>query len=176
MQIKYRHITLMEVHKINDIDASQYIGRAWRDCCGKNELVEINYNDLSWPNGIDYHHKNLIRTIEKNGIAIGAFDENDQMLGFVTVNNDVFGNKARHVLLDQLYITKEHRNKGIGKQLFKCAVEAAKRFEVEKILICAGSAEETIAFYYAMGCETAKEINYELFEKDPRDVQLEYTI
>lgn len=33
----------------------------------------------------------------------------------------------------------------------------------EKFYICVGSLEETIAFYFAMGCEETKEINQNLF-------------
>ncbi|WHX49021.1 hypothetical protein QNH46_23745 [Paenibacillus woosongensis] len=42
--------------------------------------------------------------------------------------------------------------------------------------ICAGSAEETIAFYFAIGCKEAVEINKELYENDPRDFQLEFQL
>lgn len=49
----------------------------------------------------------------------------------------------------------------------------AKEWGADKIYICAGSAEETIAFYYAIGCSEAKEVNRALYEKDTRDIQLE---
>ncbi len=57
----------------------------------------------------------------------------------------------------------------------KCA-DIAREWHVNKIYICAGSAEETIAFYFAIGCNEAVEINKELYESDPRDYQLEFTL
>ena len=46
--------------------------------------------------------------------------------------------------------------------MFNYTVEEAKKLGAEKIYICAGSAEETIAFYFSRGCTEAIEINKEL--------------
>lgn len=46
----------------------------------------------------------------------------------------------------------------------------------EKIYICAGSSEDTIAFYFKLGCIEATEINKELYEIDRNDYQLEYRL
>ncbi len=48
--------------------------------------------------------------------------------------------------------------------MFNYSVEEAKKLGAEKIYICAGSAEETIAFYFSRGCTEAIEINKELYE------------
>lgn len=174
--IVYRELNLNECEKINEMNPAQYIGRAWREVEGKRQLVEINYQDPSWPNGYEYHYDNLRETIQNGGEAIGAFDENNKLLGFGTINRDFFGKKFKYVLLDQLFISLEHRNRGIGKNLFMLCAKAAKKWKADKIYICAGSAEETIAFYFAMGCAEAVEINKELYEIDPRDYQLEFVI
>lgn len=50
------------------------------------------------------------------------------------------------------------------------------KWNADKIYICAGSAEETIAFYHAIGCKEAEEINKELYESDTRDFQLEFSL
>lgn len=50
----------------------------------------------------------------------------------------------------------------------------AKNKGAEKFYICAGSSEETIAFYLAIGCEETKEINQDLYQMDTRDYQLEF--
>ncbi len=174
--IRYREIKNNEIKKINEINPSQFIGKAWREVDGVRQLVEINYHDLDWPNGYDYHYNNLRKTIEEDGCAIGAFDQADRLLGFVTVNRNFFGNEFNYVLLDQLFITLEHRNKGIGKRLFMLATERAREWKADKFYICAGSAEETIAFYFAIGCKEAIEINKALYESDQRDFQLEYVL
>lgn len=56
------------------------------------------------------------------------------------------------------------------------SVDTAREWKADKIYICAGSAEETIAFYFAIGCQDAEEINTELYESDTRDIQLEFSL
>lgn len=174
--IIYRKLSIEDCKCINEMDPSQYIGKAWRKVNGKQQLVEINYHDLDWPNGYEYHYNNLKDTIENGGSAIGAFDSNNKLLGFSTINREIFGQEYSYVLLDQLFITLECRSKGIGKKLFMLSADVAREWKVDKIYICAGSAEETIAFYFAIGCKEAMEINKEFYESDPRDYQLEFSL
>lgn len=174
--IEFKALGLLDCNKINDIDASQYIGKAWRKVDGRLELVEIDYFDPSWPNGYEAHLNNLVETVVGEGMAVGAFDHRQKMIGFVAVKRDFFGETARYVLLDQLFISREARGKGIGRKLFAVAAEAAKQWGAEKFYICAGSAEETIAFYKALGCEAAVEVNEALSDGDPRDLQMEYIL
>jgi predicted N-acetyltransferase YhbS len=175
-EVTYRQLKLEESERLYEINASQFIGRAWREVNGERKLVEINYQDPDWPNGYDYHLDRLKETIQGKGCAIGAFDEKQTLIGFITVNREFFGKMYNYVLLDQLFITLDYRNKGIGKKLFFLSADVAKQWEADKIYICAGSAEETIAFYFAVGCVEAAEINRELYESDPRDFQLEFNI
>ena len=172
----YRKLTLEECEYINQMDPSQYIGKAWREVDGKRQLIDINYQDCDWPNGYEYHISHLKETILNKGSAIGAFNKNNKLLGFATINPKLFGEKYNYVLLDQLFITSECRNKGIGKKLFMISANVAREWNADKIYICAGSAEETIAFYFAVGCKEAKEINKELYESDIRDFQLEFSL
>jgi GNAT superfamily N-acetyltransferase len=174
--IVYRRLALEECERIKEMNASQYIGKAWREVDGKRQLVEINYHDKDWPNGYEHHLTHLKRTIINEGSAIGAFDNNDKLLGFATVDKEFFGDSSNYVLLDQLFITLEHRNKGIGKKLFMLSAHGAKGWGADKLYICAGSAEETVAFYFAIGCKEAEEIKKELYESDPRDFQLEFSL
>lgn len=172
----YRKLRIEDCEKINEMDPSQYINRAWREVEGKRQLIQINYQDSDWPNGYEYHLNSLKKTIESEGIAWGAFGSNGRLLGFATINNTFFGEKFNYVLLDQLFISLNHRSKGIGKKLFMLCADTAKSWNADKLYICAGSAEETIAFYFAIGCKEAVEINKELYEVDPRDYQLEFAL
>jgi len=112
-------------------------------------------------------------TITSGGSALGAFD-GEKLIGFCSVNPEIFGVKYKYVLLDQIFISLPYRSKGIGKQLFTRSAKEAPKFGAGKFYICAGSSEETLAFYKALGCIEAIEINFELYEGDIRDIQLEY--
>lgn len=172
----YRELKINEAALIKNMNPSQFIGNAWRILEGKRKLVRINYNDTDWPNGYEYHYNNLKKTISSGGSAIGAFDKNNKMIGFATINKERFGVNYKYVLLDQLFVTLEYRGEGIGRKLFELSARAAKGMYADRIYICAGSAEETINFYFAIGCKEAVEINEKLYENDPRDIQLEYVL
>jgi len=176
LSVNYRTLMIDDCEQINDMNPSQYIKRAWREVDGKRQLVKIDYQDNDWPNGYDHHFKSLKETILNEGYAVGAFDESNRLIGFATINRDHFGENYNYVLLDQLFITLEHRNKGIGKKLFSIISEKALKWNADKIYICAGSAEETVAFYFAIGCKEAVEINIKLYENDPRDFQIEFSL
>lgn len=54
--IVYRKLRVEDCELINGMDPSQYIGKAWRAVEGERQLVKINYQDLDWPNGYEYHY------------------------------------------------------------------------------------------------------------------------
>lgn len=174
--IEYRPLELTECERIREIDASQYIGRAWRRVGGVLRLVDINYLDPDFPEGFENHLHRLQQTVKANGIAIGAFNREGRMIGFSAVALSPFGHSYRYALLDQLFVSSDCRRRGIGKALFLRTAICAAKADIEKLYICAGSSEETIAFYRALGCIDAMEINQRLFDNDPRDLQLEYSI
>lgn len=176
MTITYRKMKLEEADKIGEINPYYYIKNAWRTHEGQLKLIEIDYEDRDWANGYDQHLKGLISTIENDGFACGAFDEAGKLVGFVTLDSKVYEYSSTYVLLDQLFINLDHRGMGIGKELFNRCVQEARAWGVDKIYICAGSAEDTIAFYNRVGCIQASEINQALYEEDPRDLQLEYQL
>ena len=49
--ITYKQLQIEDATRIREIDASQFIGKAWRDIGGIKQLVEINYQDSDFPNG-----------------------------------------------------------------------------------------------------------------------------
>jgi len=176
LNVNYRALTIDDCEQIKDMDPSQYINRAWREVDGNRQLINIEYQDNDWPGGYEHHFNSLKETILHDGFAVGAFDERNRLIGFATLNHEFFGVEYNYVLLDQLFITLEHRNKGIGTKLFSIISDKALGWKADKIYICAGSAEETVAFYFAIGCIEAVEINKQLHDNDPRDFQLEYSI
>jgi len=121
---------LPEAERIREIDASQYIGRAWRMVGGARRLVVIGCQDPDFPDGYENHLAALKRTIENGGSALGAFD-GDRLVGFCSVHPDVFGIKNRYVLLDQIFVSLTSRSKGIGKQLFMRSIAEAKKYGAE---------------------------------------------
>lgn len=171
----FREMAAGEACKVKMIDATCYIRNAWRMIDGKLQLVEIDWTDHELPNGTEWHIERFEKTVSGGGKAFGCFD-NNVLVGYATVNSEIFGNSSRHVLLDQLFVSKNYRNCGIGKMLFRICARQASEFGAEKLYLCAGSSEATIAFYKRLGCVKALEINQELLKEDPNDFQLEFNL
>lgn len=171
----YKELNIEQAERIGEIDGECYIHKAWREVNGKRELVVIDWTDDELPNGLSWHIEHFKKSLLNGGRAIGCFND-DILVGYLVINSHIFGKCSKYILLDQLFISKNYRNKGIGKKLFDLAAELAKEFMAEKIYICAGSSEDTIAFYSKLGCIEATEVNEELYEMDRNDYQLEYRL
>ena len=175
MEIIYRALEAHECERIKSINPARFIKRAWRSVGGIKQWIDLNWLDENFPNGYEAHLAGLQATFANGGFAIGAFD-GDCMVGFVSVNRESFGIQSKYVLLDQLFVDNQYQNRGIGKQLFHQCATRAKLWKADKLYICAGSSEDTLAFYYALGCTAAAEINQQLYENDKNDMQLEYSL
>jgi len=173
--MEYRQLAAHETERMKEINPARFIKRAWRNVNGTMQWIELNWLDEEYPDGYENHHNGLKATFEGGGFAIGAF-ANDCMVGFISVNRDIFGVQFKHVLLDQLFVDNKHQGQGIGKELFRLAVEKAKEWDVDKFYICAGSSEDTLGFYKSLGCVPAAEINKKLAANDVNDLQLEYNL
>ncbi len=169
-----RKLNAEECIKMTEIDASQYIHKAWREVDGKRRIITIDYFDPTWPNGYELHYENALLNA-KEGLVLGAF-KGDQLVGILCIRPMDKWNEYRYALLDQLFISKAFRGQGIGKLMLEHAMQMITQWSVERILICAGSAEETIAFYKAIGCTEVTQMHQGLYEDDPRDMQLEMLV
>ena len=142
---------------------------------GVKQWVDLNWQDNDFPEGFETHLAALKETFKGGGFALGAFD-GEQLIGFCSVNRDIFGKQFKYVCLDQIFISHEYKRQGIGKKLFILSAKKALLWGVDKFYICAGSSEDTLAFYDSLGCEEVKEINQQLYEQDENDVQLEFCL
>lgn len=175
-EIQYRKLSLDECDRISEIDPSQWIENVWRKIDGQYKLIKINYKEESWPDGYETYRDGLIYAINSGGVAFGAFNKKGIMVGFITLNHDFFGQTAKYLLLDSLFVSRAYRGLGVGKRLINLASDSAKTWGADKLYTCAASSEDTIAFYRSLGWVAAVEINEALLEKDERDIQLEYEL
>jgi len=174
MSITYRQLAAHEAERIKEIDNTIRIKRVWRKKNGIKQWIDVNWQqDSDFPEGYENHLTAVKSDFESGGFVVGAFN-NEQLIGFCAINRNLFGNKTKYVLLDQMFISAGYRRMGIGKKMFFMCAEQAKLWGADKFYICAGSSEETLNFYIALGCENAKEVNQALYEQDENDIQLEY--
>ncbi|WP_068345733.1 GNAT family N-acetyltransferase [Kosmotoga arenicorallina] len=120
--------------------------------------------------------KYLRSCIEAGGIVIGAINRNDEIIGFGSLRHSLFGSKKEYIELSYLHVSKEYRNKGIGKKLFIMCCEYAKQLGAKKLYMGTHPSVETQHFYESLGCIPAREINEEIYNHEPLDIQLEYNL
>jgi len=104
--------------------------------------------------------------------VLGAFD-NRQLKGFASVEPALLGHHQEYLDLNNLHVSQDCRGKGIGKALFRLAQGWAKEHGAKKLYISAHSAVESQAFYRAMGCVDALEVQQAHAAREPFDCQLE---
>lgn len=108
-------------------------------------------------------------------IDFGAF-KGTELVGYITLGKDFFGTRKQYLEVVEFEVSEPYRNQGIGKQLFQLACEAARKMNAKKLYISAHSSKESQAAYHKLGCTLAEEQNPVNVEKEPYDVQLEYSL
>ncbi len=117
----------------------------------------------------------LQNTLRTGGVVYGAFEQG-RLKGFVSVEGAPIGAAGNYYDLSCLHVSQELRGHGIGSLLFRKAAAWARAKGGEKLYLSAHSAVETQAFYRAMGCVDAEEVNQKHVEQEPFDCQMEFCL
>lgn len=152
----------------------QIITKKWIKSNSKYELVEAS--DLrEWDKEKRiWISEYLCQQIERGGSTVAAFD-GDILVGFCCVDGYLSGKTAKYANLTMLFVDDKWKRKGIGRKLFDKICMNAAKMGADKIFISAIPSFETIAFYFDMGCEDAREIISEYIDTD-QDRYLEYSL
>jgi predicted N-acetyltransferase YhbS len=114
----------------------------------------------------------LRQCIKNGGVVIGAYDDHE-LVGFANVEGKRFGSKQEYVELPYIHVSSGRRGFGIGSNLFKFGCVEARKFGAAKLYIAAHPSIESQAFYKEMKCVPAAEINTDIYNREPLDIQLE---
>ena len=114
-------------------------------------------------------------TMARGGSVLIAKQEMN-VLGFAVIEPETFGERSTYRELSYIHTSLPFRGMGIGRNLFIKAKKVAKQVGVEKLYIGAHPSVETQNFYQHMGCVIAEEINPCIYEREPRDIQLEVSV
>lgn len=158
------------INSLNDFVLKQVVKQCWRKCEEKYKLMPVDYvEDWTLQQKQNLANK-IILGLNSGDVLLGAKLHN-KIIAFAFIKTKPFG-KFNQYIIWQNFMFLNH----LGQKLFKCVVNKAKLLGANKLYISAHSAEDTIAFYKKVGCKFAEEINNELVEKEPLDLQLEYEI
>lgn len=101
------------------------------------------------------------------GFILGAFDEQNSLIGIVSLSRNSFKKRAHKAVLWGMYIRTEYHRKGIGAKLVEQLVALARQFkDLEQIeLTAATNNERAIQFYESLG--------FRSFGREPRALQID---
>jgi len=80
------------------------------------------------------------------------------------------------MIISSFHVSADCRRKGIGRMLFKAAVDEGRRKGAKALYVSACPSEETIGFYQAMGFEPTVNPIPLYAEDEPLDIQMECPI
>ena len=149
----------------------QIYHRIWKKADGQWILKDVNITREWDDEKREWIPQFLCEMMVEGGCTFAAYD-GDKLTGFITLDGCFCGTKAQYLNLAMFFIDDDYRRQGIGRQLFSKCAERALHMGAEKLFISAVPSEETITFYFAMGCRDAEEIIPE-FVDTPEDRYLE---
>ncbi|WP_281819075.1 GNAT family N-acetyltransferase [Vallitalea longa] len=153
----------------------QEINKAW--CIENNKKIIKDMNMIEdWNyDAIQKVIKELKDNIMNHGKVFAAYIEN-KLIGFASLSGVLYGENNQYLKLSKIQVSNDCRGKGIGKKLFDCCIDEAKRHGAKKIYISGNPAVETQGFYKSIGCVDATWIDRRQVELEPYDCQLEYVL
>ncbi len=162
----------IDISLFSSFTRRQEVKKCLRNVGGKWMETEAPFIDDWSEEDYTFLAECLRRTVRLGGIVFGAFI-GGALKGFASVEAKPLGKTGDYRDLTSIHVSEELRGYGIGRELFSLAKNWAKEQGAKKLYISSHSAVESQAFYAAMGCTDAREIDGEHAEREPFDRQLE---
>ncbi len=144
---------------VQDFAHEQVYGRVWKKRDGRWRLEEVETPTVrSWDAGKRLWVPEYLETMRSaGGCILGGF-AGDVLAGFLALDGRFGGAAGRTLNLAMLFVDDRYQRQGVGRRLFAAGMERARRMGAETVFLSAVPTEETVAFYFAMGCEDAEEV------------------
>lgn len=175
--ISYRLLCVDDFNSniLTDFKRYQETNRVWFQDSDQYKVKDDDFVDDWDDNKKEQVNRALVSCVKSNGAVIGAF-LHDALIGFASVENELFGRKKEYLELSYIHVSNEYRSRGIGKKLFELSCEKAKKMGAQKLYIAAHPSVKTQQFYQYENCIYAVEISNRIYEKEPLDIQLEVSL
>jgi GNAT superfamily N-acetyltransferase len=170
--ITIRQMYIEEAYKIGDIDRSEFIESTFKMKDGKLEQIAAGHESLSWDNaqisGLIFRFK---QEVDGGGHAVGAY-EGEQLIGFGLLGHKIRGVNKDQLQVDLLYVSRGCRRQGIGRRIMDELSQEARRRNAAYLYISSAETQSAVQFYRGYGGELAKEVDPELFAREPEDIHM----
>lgn len=175
--IKYNKLTdkYFSKYSLDDFIRHQEVTECWRRSDAGLILTPVSFVEDWDRQKCREVAESILDGISGSGFAYGAFCDN-RIAGYIYVSTEFFGSEGQYIELEMFHVSEPFRRMGIGRELFRLACEEAGKLGAKKLYISAHSSKESQAAYRAIGCVEAEEINREIAESEPCDIQMEYKL
>jgi len=171
--VQIREIQINEIDRIKEIQREEEIFGYYKLNDGFLVVIDKHEHVFSFDKDELSNIINRQRKIKsEGGVVIGAFD-NESLVGVVSVESKRRGIEMSYCKMDILYVSNTHIRLGIGSRLVKESKKAARSFGAGKLYISATPTINTVDFYLRVGAILAKELDLELYQREPDDIHLE---
>ncbi|MDW3710434.1 MULTISPECIES: GNAT family N-acetyltransferase [unclassified Pseudomonas] len=117
--------------------------------------------------------KDTLRVALANGGLVCLATRMGRVVGFACVDGAPVEPTGRYRPLKELHVEASVRGRGIGRLLFACCLEEARRKGFQRLYVSSHSARETVLFYRRQGCVDAQWLWPEQAEREPFDYPME---
>ncbi|MCP4547473.1 MAG: GNAT family N-acetyltransferase [bacterium] len=171
--MKYRILSRAEIELLHELDRTEIVRNIHylRD----DRLVLVpEFHDIP-----DWSHKakagriaQLQSVFDEGATFTGAFSDR-KLVGMSVVDHNFVATGPRRLNLTGLWVSHEYRQQGIGKHLVTMAGDLCLARGAGILYISATPSENTIRFYFSLGCRHADPVDPDLLAKEPEDIHLE---
>ncbi|MCU4580424.1 GNAT family N-acetyltransferase [Acinetobacter gyllenbergii] len=141
------------------------------------KLIDCFYDEQNWDT---YHLENdpaLLKQLHQQGaLCVGGFDSDNQLIAIQVVSNQYIADYPDAKLLQYFYVDADHQGLGIGTQLMLSALNSARQLNAKQLYISATPSQRTVDFYLKQGAQLIAQPDQKLFEREPEDIHLLYTL
>jgi GNAT superfamily N-acetyltransferase len=170
--ITYQVMTEEQVDKLKEIDRSEHIDLIYEMQNG--EMIELRapHECPSWDEDLLHEMEGrYLLELRNGGMAIGAFDA-DTLVGFGVLAHQWRGEQQDRLQIDLMYVSRNYRRQGIGTQIMQTLAEEAKRRGAKYLYISSTETRSAVSFYKSNGSQLTKDVDPELFKKEPKDIHM----
>jgi len=173
----YKELTLTDLHSgaLHQFNRFQKTKKILVNHDGDLRVKDTHFIDEWDKNKKAQVIESLRHCICNGGVVVGVY-LTKALIGFANVENQFFGSNNQYLELSFIHVSNGFRFTGIGRTLFAMCCKKASANGAKKLYISAHPSKETQAFYNAIGCVLAEEINQKIFDREPLDIQIEYTL
>ncbi|WP_061519611.1 GNAT family N-acetyltransferase [Acinetobacter venetianus] len=178
MKLQFKKLEITELDLIwQHISRRELITQMYRQQKQQLELIDCFYDVKNWD---AYHLENdppLLKMLHQHGaLCAGAFDSSHRLIAIQVVSNQYIADYPEAKLLQYFYVDANHQNLGIGAQLMQSSIISAKQLGAKQLYISATPSKRTIDFYLKQGATLLEKPDQHLFELEPEDIHMLYTL